>query len=40
MEIKNKEEKLDVVRRKVKFKKACYVEPNRLSGRLALWWKA
>ena len=37
-ETKKKEEKLEEVRRKLKYGKACYVEPEGLSGGLALWW--
>ena len=36
MKTKNKEEKLEIVRRKAKFDMACYVDPEGLSGGLAL----
>ena len=39
IETKKIEEKLEIVRRKVKFEKACYVEPEGLSEGLALQWK-
>ena len=39
MKTKNKEEKLEIVRRKAKFDMACYVDSEGLSGGLALWWK-
>ena len=39
VETKNKEEKLEIVRRKAKFDMACYVDSEGLSGGLALWWK-
>ena len=39
METKNKEEKLEMLRRRNGFEKGCYVEPEGLSGGLAVWWK-
>ena len=36
LETKNKEEKLKIVKRKEKFDMACYVDPEGLSGDLAL----
>ena len=35
-ETKNKEEKLEVIKRKLKFKKSYYVELEGLSGELAV----
>ena len=39
MKTKNKKEKLEVLRRRNRFEDACYVDPERLSGGLAVWWK-
>lgn len=39
MESKNKRETLERFRRKLQFPNGCYVDPNGLSGGLALWWK-
>ena len=39
METKNKEEKLEMLRRRNGFEKGVYVEPEGLSGGLAVWWK-
>lgn len=38
METKNKSGKLDRVRRRLQFSHKCYVDPEGLSGGLALWW--
>ncbi|OMP12130.1 reverse transcriptase [Corchorus capsularis] len=40
METKNKEKKLEVLRRKMHMEGRIYVEPEGLSGGLALWWVA
>lgn len=36
---KNKKEKVELVRRKLKFSEGFMVEPEGLSGGIALWWK-
>ncbi|XVF66220.1 hypothetical protein PTKIN_Ptkin10aG0018000 [Pterospermum kingtungense] len=39
METKNKKEKLEVLRCKLGFESNAYVDPEGLSGGLALWWR-
>ncbi|GMP72335.1 hypothetical protein CsSME_00030417 [Camellia sinensis var. sinensis] len=38
METKNKQIKLEGIRRRLHFPNYCYVDPIGLSGGLALWW--
>ena len=38
-EIKNKDEKLEDIRRKMKSEKSYYVELEGLNGGLVVWWK-
>ncbi|KAL7184402.1 hypothetical protein ACSBR2_026539 [Camellia fascicularis] len=38
METKNKSVSLERIRRRLHFTNHCYVEPEGLSGGLALWW--
>lgn len=39
METKNKRSTLENLRRSLHFNNSCYVDPEGLSGGLALWWK-
>ncbi|OMO94917.1 reverse transcriptase [Corchorus capsularis] len=39
METKNRQEKLEMIRKKMKLDCAIYVDPDGLSGGIALWWK-
>lgn len=39
MGTKNKEEKLELLRKRMVYEGACYMDPKGLSSGLAVWWK-
>ncbi|KAF7123153.1 hypothetical protein RHSIM_Rhsim12G0079800 [Rhododendron simsii] len=39
METKNKRDTLERIKKRLRFQGSCYVDPEGLSGDLALWWK-